>query len=284
MTPVVTARDLERAAKRYARLGWSVFPLERGGKRPPDGFAGGFHAASRELETVTAWWREHPAANIGLAVPAGIVVLDVDGEEGANALAALERQHGRIPETLTTITGRGGRHHWFRWRQTDILRQVAGLVGPGLDTRLAGKGYVVAPPSVTEGVYRWENPETPIAWLPHWLACKLRRPVPTVRTPLPAAEASITIKSRYGQAALDGEVAAVFAAPAGTRNDTLNRAAFRLGQLTIYDLLTEADVENALLTAAEANGLLADDGLRGVLATIRSGLRAGQRSPRTGGA
>jgi hypothetical protein len=46
--------------------------------------------------------------------------------------------------------------------------------------------------------------------------------------------------------------------------------------------LDGADVERALLAAADANGLMADldDGPRKVIATIRSGARAGLRHPR----
>jgi Bifunctional DNA primase/polymerase, N-terminal len=51
-------------------------------------------------------------------------------------------------------TGGGGIHIFFRYpRETDI-RNSAGLLGPGLDVRGEG-GYVVVPPSRTQGPYRW---------------------------------------------------------------------------------------------------------------------------------
>jgi hypothetical protein len=68
----------------------------------------------------------------------------------------------------------------------------------------------------------------------------------------------------------------VAAARPGTRNDTLNRAAFRLGQLAAagkgnLDVLTAP-----LLDAALTAGLTEPE----ALATINSGLTAGQRHPR----
>lgn len=76
------------------------------------------------------------------------------------------------------------------------------------------------------------------------------------------------------------EISALIAAPAGTRNDQLNRAAFSLGQLAAAGLLDEGQVAAALLRGADRSGLLADDGQRQCEATIRSGLRAGMANPR----
>jgi hypothetical protein len=86
--------------------------------------------------------------------------------------------------------------------------------------------------------------------------------------------------SRYGEAALEGEIGAVVSARRGQRNETLNKAAFRLGQLAGARALSGSDVEERLCGAAQANGLVADDGEQAVRATIRSGLEAGMRQPR----
>ena len=63
------------------------------------------------------------------------------------------------------------------------------------------------------------------------------------------------------------------AAPAGTRNATLNRAAFLLGKDVAAGRLDRATAEAALLAAAAAAGLPA----REARATVASGLRAGRR-------
>ena len=61
-----------------------------------------------------------------------------------------------------------------------------------------------------------------------------------------------------------------------TRNVTLNRAAFRLGQLTTSDGVDEASVVEGLLAAALIAGLDRHE----ATATIRSGMNAGHAHPR----
>ena len=76
-------------------------------------------------------------------------------------------------------------------------------------------------------------------------------------------------------------------APDSGRNNQLNRASFCLHQLVAGGELDAGEVERALLDAATANRLVAEDGLRQTMATIRSGARAGlqhPRSPPNGGA
>ena len=69
----------------------------------------------------------------------------------------------------------------------------------------------------------------------------------------------------------------VRAAAAGGRNHRLNRAAFNLGQIAANGLLDSDTITEQLHTAALGAGL----GAREATATIRSGLRAGMRHPRT---
>jgi hypothetical protein len=87
----------------------------------------------------------------------------------------------------------------------------------------------------------------------------------------------------YARAALDCEIRRVASAPAGRRNDTLNRAAFNLGQLSAAGLLRGSVICAALTGAARRAGLDHDPGCgpRGIDRTIRSGLTAGARKPRT---
>src|SRR5688500_5035497 len=62
-------------------------------------------------------WARWPRANVALLTgePSGLVVLDVDGEEGADSLHELEREHGALPVTRSSVTPRGGSHFYFRW-------------------------------------------------------------------------------------------------------------------------------------------------------------------------
>ena len=83
-------------------------------------------------------------------------------------------------------------------------------------------------------------------------------------------------RRRYFTAALRAELADVASAAPGTRNDTLNRAAFRLAQLAASGHGSLDELTAALLDAALAAGLTDAE----ALATIASALRAGQQHPR----
>ena len=85
----------------------------------------------------------------------------------------------------------------------------------------------------------------------------------------------------YGRAALEREIEALAATPAGGRNHALNRCAFRLFQLVAGGELNGDQVSERLIEASHRNGLVKDDGLRTVLATIQSGARAGLNHPRS---
>src|SRR6266511_4329440 len=79
-------------------------------------------------------------------------------------------------------------------------------------------------------------------------------------SPPPPGPAVATIGGSYGPAALAAECARVRATPPGGkgrkgRNDALNRAAFKLGQLVHAGLLDRGQVCAALLDAATAAGL-----------------------------
>ena len=80
-------------------------------------------------------------------------------------------------------------------------------------------------------------------------------------------------------AALEWEADRVRTAGPGTRNSTLNRAAFRLGQLVATGALDRTTVGVALTGAALAAGL----GPHEVERTIKSGLEAGLAHPRGSG-
>jgi hypothetical protein len=67
--------------------------------------------------------------------------------------------------------------------------------------------------------------------------------------------------------------------PEPGRNNALNHAAWTLGHWVAAGALAQGEVEDALYAAAEANGLVADDGQRRCWATIRSGLGKGLQRP-----
>ena len=80
----------------------------------------------------------------------------------------------------------------------------------------------------------------------------------------------------YTKAALEGEVEKVRTAPEGLRNDTLNRAAFSIGQLVAGGEIDATIATTALHDAATAAGLPGAEASR----TIQSGLDGGSKEPR----
>lgn len=171
-------------ARELARAGWPIFPCH--GKVPLS--AHGHKDGTTDLEVVERWWRRWPQANIGARVPDSIVVVDVDPRSGGDqSLGLLEAAHGPLPSTLRSFTGGGGQH-LFYLRPGGPLRNGAHKLGPGLDVKLGGRGYVVLPPSMHPNgrPYRWDDPSTPIAPMPGWLARLLRPDPPKPRVARPA--------------------------------------------------------------------------------------------------
>lgn len=84
---------------------------------------------------------------------------------------------------------------------------------------------------------------------------------------------------KHVEAALDGELARA-RSHKGNRNNDLNAAAVSLGKLIPGGFLNEAEVRGLLEQEAVNNGLVKDDGLHTVRATIDSGIEYGKRNPR----
>ncbi len=307
--------DLLSAAVAHAQRGWHVFPLRPGSKQPalhgqdrcprtgPCRVAhqGWEQRATTDPGRIHACWRHGPY-NIGIACgPSGLLVIDLDTPkdgasppadhaarvtgDGASALALLCRLHGqpRPLGTFTVATPGGGTHLYFTLPAALRLRNTAGRLGSHIDTRAAG-GYAVAAGSVVSGHrYTVVNPATPMP-LPAWLIGLLTESAGQAATsqpcPLPPADAAHAIL--YARAVLQAETSRVLAAAQGQRNDTLNRAAFALGQLAAAGLLAPTLAHAALTAAARSIGLDRDPncGPRGIDRTIRSGLAAGVRKPR----
>lgn len=84
--------------------------------------------------------------------------------------------------------------------------------------------------------------------------------------------------ARYAGAALEREAQTVAGTGEGTRNDTLNKAAFRVGQLVGLGWLDQPTATGALVDAGIASGLPYAESER----TVISGMDAGMRAPRDG--
>lgn len=80
----------------------------------------------------------------------------------------------------------------------------------------------------------------------------------------------------YGEVALRGEVQGILDSPPGTRNISVNRAAFRIGQLVSEGKVEESEAISRLTEAALQMGQTAEETAK----TIRSGLESGKSKPR----
>jgi hypothetical protein len=81
----------------------------------------------------------------------------------------------------------------------------------------------------------------------------------------------------YVQAAVDGELAELASATPGTRNNTLNKVAFALGQWVASGELPEDEAQAMLFEAAFDCGLEEDETRK----TMESGMSAGMQNPRS---
>ncbi len=180
---------LPEAALFYAeRLTWSIFPLKPEAKTPAT--AHGFKDATRDPDTIKAWWKRTPNANIGMAT-GGIVVLHFDAHKpdyaGAELLDMLTEEY----RTPTAATARGGTHLFFAHRPGLQLTNATGSLPKGVDVRGHG-GYVAMPPSVFthdggQGVYKWRaglEPWTvPLAPVPLFVVDQILAPAEAGKRP-----------------------------------------------------------------------------------------------------
>ncbi|MFG1607429.1 bifunctional DNA primase/polymerase [Actinoplanes sp. NPDC049265] len=294
----IHADHLAHALAAAAR-GWPVFPLRPDDKRP----------AVRDWETratvdadrIRRCWNSGPYG-VGIACgPSGLVVIDLDTPKdgqtapaewsdplcrnGVDVFGLLCARHDDdgTPEawhTYTVGTGRGGTHLYYRHPAGGpALRNTAGERGNGLgwlvDTRAHG-GYVVAAGSTVAGRPYTVTRDADVADLPAWLAERLRP------APLPA-QRPVTVDLPHGRAgayvnaAITRQLDHLRTAPEGERNHTLYFSAVALGQLAAGGALPVDQAATLLEQTALSIGLTRFETLR----TIRSGLTAGARRPRT---
>ena len=111
-------------------------------------------------------------------------MVDVDineglGKHGDQALDELENLHGRLPDTVESKTGGGGRHIFFSLPKGVEIRSGVNVLGTHIDMRGKG-GYVILEPSLhaSGANYIWEGSSDPLegkqlAQAPAWLLDKV---------------------------------------------------------------------------------------------------------------
>jgi hypothetical protein len=255
----------------YAGLGYAVFPLTPGEKRPHGRLVPhGLKEASREEATITTWWRSCPGCGVGILAPEGVLVLDFDDP------TAWERLKGEYPtlgDAPRQRTPKGGYHVFLRLPQgvrlSATVRKLAGV-----DLRGMGRAYVVASPTrLADGRgYTWEVPlvkPEDLPQIPEDLLLRLLPPPPSPREVVVGSSSP-----RRLRALLESYAAAVASAPEGTRHNTLIRYAVAAGGLIPHGLSPE-EAEEVLVAAAMRAGLPE----REARDAARWGLKVGEGRP-----
>jgi hypothetical protein len=227
----------------YAAYGWAVFPLQPREKRPllgKDAGGNGCHDATTDPNAIRAWWRREPRANIGAACgPEGIVVLDIDGEEGGGWLEHMVAEHGLLPEHAFSLTQSGG-HVVLQAPSGVPILNSQGRPAPKLDVRAAG-GYIMAPPSIHPSghVYCWERARSPWETAPPPMPSWLLGLVAANDNQPPASGANTHARpgthgraaGGYGAAALANACRRIAMAPDGQQQSTLTAESYGIGRL-----------------------------------------------------
>lgn len=166
------------AAPLYRAAGWmQVIPLPEGRKTPPPS---GFTGRSRKPvtdEQMQLWSQSDPTANTGIVIPEGVLVLDIDAEQGhqvkadgAKGISELSQELGALPATWSS-TSHGidspARHLFYK--VPEGLAWKGGAI-EGVDILQPGHRYSVVWPSIHPSgeMYCWYTPSgSTTSQIPH---------------------------------------------------------------------------------------------------------------------
>lgn len=255
IVPAGTPSRVATWSRAYARLGWRLYPVERGGKRPV--YGGWLTDATTDPGLIDRWWpRDAGAPNIGAVAGETFDVFDIEAPHVAAFEAAALRDH--LPETPIARSGGGGLHIYVMPLGLGTRRLVLDGMHIG---ELKGSGGVVVPPSMTTGRYEWLRDPSAVALAsaPRWMRSLVRE-----TRPIGAGPVSRLTPSR-AVALMAGLYRVVAEAREGERNGLLYWATRRVAEHGI-----DRDAAVDILLAAALNSGLAE---REARATIASGLR-----------
>jgi len=263
-------------ASKYGHLNWLIFPLAPGAKVPMKGTAG-LKEASANRAQIAVWSKLYPDSNLAVLCGAesGIIVIDIDAQNGGlNTVARLAKEGRAFPDTVEAASPSGGRHLYFAH---DMRVRVSGSnrLGRGIDVSTDGHAMVLPPSYWAQKAkfYRWVRPPRGVefASLPRWVIDTLKPKPEAKRQP----RRDIDISNLFGyrrQAVSDlNEAARQIAALQDGRHEAPFKVGASLGAYVHHNLLTQADLEEAVLAASTANGSKYSRGDR--LQQLRNGLR-----------
>ena len=144
--------DKPEIAKAHIKAKRSIIPLIKNDKKPNGSWLK-YQDERMTPEQAYQYFEKNPEDNMGLVTGkiSGITVIDIDGEEG---FEALKEANIKLPKTVIVKTPRGW-HYYYKYHPE--LKQGANRLKK-VDIRNDG-GYVVIPPSAINGVH-YENDYT----------------------------------------------------------------------------------------------------------------------------
>lgn len=276
-------------ANNLASSGFFIFPSYSGGENVKTPIAGikWREESSNDINKINYWWNIYPAAAPAMDIgKSGFVVIDADRHsddcDGVDALFELFNFHNYNPSNVPFVfTPNNGIHYYFKQPVDKKITNRRGKLPKGVDVRGVG-GYVLAPGAFLEDGRRY-IPNLDISFapeLPEWIVEIIEAKPPKPSTAL-VPVLNISSKSednidKYVKKALESEYNNVLNAVQGSRNNTLNEAAFSLGTLVGAGKLSFGDAESCLFSAAIHIGLNKIEAKK----TINSGLSSGIKNPR----
>jgi hypothetical protein len=232
----------------YAASGLEVFPCAAD-KRPltPHGCLD----ATRDPDIIKARGRRWPFADPALAVPAHMVIVDLDRRDHKDGFRDFERLDGREPlsvETPIAATPSGGLHLFYG--ATKPYKNKVAIDGTGIDTRAPG-GYVILP-AAGNGRKWLKSLSTPLAPAPDWLDAAVKQEPPNNLFHRPAPSAAASYSNLLGRGLLVRAVHMILTAPRGAQEETRHRQSYFVGTLIAAGAVDYDVAYRALVAAANA--------------------------------
>jgi hypothetical protein len=285
MTPFLTH------ALNLSGRGWHVFPLKPMDKTPLT--TNGYKNATTDANQIREWMNRWPTANIGIATEAsGLLVIDCDSpkggivrpekwakdgiNDGADVLATVATEYGSVypSHTYTTKTPNNGWHHYFNDNQIPV-KSCAGANSMWLvDVRSRG-GYIVAAGSVLpSGVYQ-HGVVDEVVDCPDWVrkAVTYAKSQSTISYTSTKFSTLKVTSNGHAELSIKKVISELQCASIGTRNDSLNRAAFIIGCLVQKNPEMHQAAFNLLSATALAIGLSEQESARTIKSAYLVGLR-----------
>jgi hypothetical protein len=271
------------AALAHASAGYAVFPCDLD-KKPRVKWS---NESTTDTASIRRWWMRWPESLVGLDLAkSNMLVVDCDrhgGPDGVEAWEVMCIAHSYdTSRNYVVNTPSGGRHLYFHQDPENVLGNRTGTLPEGIDIRGNG-GYVIAAGSALPDGRSYQvasqGNSQGLPVIPEWLKALIAK-----RQPNPACDSALQMRNeaptdrerRYAAAALKEEADKVRMSAEGSRNNTLNAAAFNVETLIGAGWIDEYEATSELEVAAFICGLDSNE----ITSTVQSGIAAGKEKPR----